>query len=94
MSLNAKEIAFELSERDIPVIKVTEATQVSDGIIQITPELQVQVSILDDFLNIVKITPDGTLDFGEVTESIDQIEQELKGLLTKREVTPYTTLEL
>lgn len=81
MSLKARDIAYQLSEKNIPILSITEPTKAQDGIIEITPHLQVQVSVLDDFLNVVRITQEGMLDFGEVSESIEDIVEELSVLL-------------
>lgn len=89
MSLKARDIAYQLAEHKIPVLSITEPTDALDGIIEITPKLQVQVSVLDDFLNVVYVTRDGQLDFGEVSESLEEIVSELRQHLpTPEAVTP------
>lgn len=76
--MKARQIAQQLHENGFPILSVQEPTEALDGIIQITPHLQVQVSLLDDFMGIVEVTENGSLDFGDMYESMTSLMEDLR----------------
>lgn len=81
---NAKELASLLHDEGIQTVGIKEPNKEVDGMIVVSKNVHVQVPLYGNEPNVVRVTDDGKLDFGDQKKNmaalISDIHQALAGL--------------